>query len=193
MAYLSKRGITRTTGFPMFRNYLKIAFRNLLKNRGYSFINILGLAVGLASSILILLWVVDEFSYDQFHPKKERIYRVLRNFKESEGKVWTSSSQGGLLGNYLRKSIPEIKYVAMAGWETPIPLATGSKAMKKSVLVVEPDFVNIFGFKAVKGSFQTAFRDTKSILLTESAARSYFGDKDPINQIIRFNGQHDLK
>ncbi|SDL60799.1 ABC transporter permease [Siphonobacter aquaeclarae] len=193
MAYLSKQGITRTTGFPMFRNYLKIAFRNLLKNRGYSFINILGLAVGLASSILILLWVVDEFSYDQFHPKKERIYRVLRNFKESEGKVWTSSSQGGLLGNYLRKSIPEIKYVAMTGWESPMPLATGNKAMKKAVLSVEPDFVNIFGFKTVKGSFQAAFRDTKSILLTESAARAYFGEKDPINQIIRFNGQHDLK
>lgn len=177
----------------MIRNYLKIAIRNLLKNKGYSFINILGLAVGLASSILILLWVVDEFNYDQFHPKKEQLYRVLRNFKESEGKVWTSSSQGGLMGNYLRKSIPEIKYVSMTSWESPMALSVGNKAMKKSVLSVEPDFVNMFGFEAVKGSLKSAFRDTKSIVLTETAARSYFGDKDPINQVVRFNGQHDLK
>lgn len=177
----------------MLKNYLKIAFRNLIKNPGYSFINIMGLAVGMAASIMIMLWVLDEFSYDTFHEKKDQVYRVMRNFKESETKIWTSSSQGGLLGDYLRKNIPEIKRVTLTDWETPIALAYQDKALKKQVMGVEPDFLNIFSFEAAKGSLQTAFKDPKSIILTESTAKALFGDDDPINKVIRYYGKYDLK
>ncbi|OZI09007.1 ABC transporter permease [Siphonobacter sp. BAB-5385] len=178
---------------PMLRNYLKIAVRNLFKNPGYSFINIMGLAVGMAASMLIMLWILDEFSYDTFHTKKDRIYRVMRNFRESETNTWTSSSQGGLLGDYLRKNIPEMKNVTMTGWESPMALAYQDKVMKKTTMTVEPDFFRIFSFEPVKGSLQTAFKNPNSIVLTESTAKALFGDEDPINKVIRYYGQVDLK
>ena len=149
----------------MFRNYLKIAWRNLKKNKAFSFINISGLSIGIASAILILLWVQNEISYDQFHENKDRIFEAW-NRGEFDGKLNCWSSTPKILGPTLKKDYPEIDEVTRTagGWFVTI---AGEKKFSSEYLFVDPGFLKMFSFPFKTGNPQTALSNVYSIVVTE--------------------------
>ncbi|MCB0491059.1 MAG: ABC transporter permease [Cyclobacteriaceae bacterium] len=176
----------------MLKNYFKIAIRSLMKNSVYSFINITGLAVGIACSILILLWVNDETSYDTFHPKYDRLYQVWTN-AHFDGKInsWISVPQP--LKNALKEDISDIKNAAISEWGGTHLLTVGDMKINKRGYFVSSEFLEMFEFPLLQGSAETVLDEPYSIVLTESAAKTLFGDEDPINKLIRLDSDGDVK
>jgi len=170
----------------MLNNYLKIAVRNIKKYKAYSTINILGLAVGMACCILILLWVQDELSFDGFHENSENIYRIIPNVS---GDVWTSSPWA-LLEN-LKRDYPEIE---QGSWfhNTGVSTTYNEKTFRESIALVASDFLKMFTFPFITGNPQTALRDINSIVISERTALKYFRNEDPIGKTIRLDNQADL-
>jgi ABC-type antimicrobial peptide transport system permease subunit len=178
----------------MFRNYLKIAWRNILNNKVYSAINILGLAAGMAVALLIGLWVSNEFSYDKFLPNYKLLYQVEVHFT-SQHDEHTQTAVAIPLADVLRKQIPGIKYVAetdWVGWQWH-DLLVGNKKLYLGGGAAHPDFLKIFQYPFVKGSAKDAFTDPNSIIIDEATATALFGNADPINKIIRYDNSHNLK
>ena len=164
----------------MLRNYFKIAFRNLLKNSAYSFINIAGLSIGIASSILILLWVADEHSYDKFHTNYDRIYKLYQSQQWAQG-IGTSNSMPYPLKEALKEASSQIKHIVMTNWGEGNMLQIGEKRVNKVGISASEDFFKVFNFEMVKGNPNTALNEPNSIVLTESTAKSIFenGSADP--------------
>jgi putative ABC transport system permease protein len=177
----------------MIRNYIKIALRNLLKNRGYSFINIGGLAIGLASAILIFLWVADEYSFNKFHTNYNRIYQLYQSSEWNMGHIGTGQSMPYPLKEVLPDKASQIEYIAMANWGEGNLLQVGEKRMTEFGYSVSEDFLKMFSFTLVKGDQQHALDEPTSIVITESTAKSLFGDVDPIGQVIRIDNTRDQK
>jgi len=177
----------------MIKNYLKIAFRNLRKHRGYSFINIFGLAVGLATCILILLWVQDEVSYDRFHTNLDSLYRVVcydRIIGTSEKFSVTSPP----LAPALEQNFPEVLRTARYDQQRNQLIKYGEKKfLENSVSFADPTFLEMFSFPLIKGDPQTALKDPHSALLTESTAHKYFGSEDPVGKVLSFGGRYDFQ
>ncbi len=176
----------------MLQNYFKIAVRSLLKNPVYSFLNITGLSVGIACSLLILLWVADETSYDQFHPKSERLYQIYIN-AHFDGRInaWKSVPQP--LKKALKEEISSIKNVAITEWGGTHLLTWENKKMNKRGYFASEEFLEMFEFPLLEGNPQTVLDETYSIVLTEASAKSIFGDVDPINKIIRLDNDAEVK
>lgn len=176
----------------MWRNYLKTAWRNLLKNKVYSVINVLGLAAGMAVALLIGLWVYNEYSYDRFLPGYQQLYRVQRNY-DSNGDTLTFRTISPKLAIALAHDIPEIEHVAICDWISQRGLMVGDKKLFLRGAQIGDDFLKMFRYPLIKGNSNTVFSDPYSIVLTESTAKALFGDTDPINKMVRYNNQHDLK
>ncbi len=176
----------------MLKSYLKIAMRSLRKNSVYSFINIFGLSVGIACSVLILLWVADETSYDRFHPKVDRLYQVWTN-AHFDGKInsWISVPQP--LKNTLNEEISDIKTAAISDWGGTHLLTVGDSKFNKRGYFVSYEFLEMFQFPLTKGNAESVLDDTYSIVLTESTAKNIFGDEDPINKLIKLDNNSDVK
>ena len=172
--------------FAMLKNYLKIAFRVIKKHKGYSFINITGLAVGIACCVLILLWVQDELSFDRFHDNYREIYRTTLNI---EGQ-WTSSSPWAL-APILKREYPEI-LSATRYRENDLLFTYEDKSFYEETAFVDPDFFDIFTFPWVKGSQDTPFPTMDSIVITERMATKYFGNDDPLGKTLTVNGRTKL-
>jgi ABC-type antimicrobial peptide transport system permease subunit len=179
----------------MIKNYLKIAWRNIVNNKVYSAINILGLAAGMAVALIIALWVVNEYSYDKFLPNYSQLYQVEMNFSSQHDGEHTQSSLSIPLTEILRKEIPGIQYVAEAdylGWMNH-SLMVGDKKLYLGGGATHPDFFKIFQYPFVKGNAASALIDTYSIVLTESTAKALFGDQDPMNKYVRVDNSQNLK
>ena len=176
----------------MLRNYFKIAFRSLLKNPGYSFINIGGLAIGIAASILILLWVADEYSYDRFHTNYNSIYKLYQSQQWAQG-IGTGPSMPFPMKEAVKNKSSQIKYVVMTNWGEGNMLQVGEKRLNKMGLSASEDFLKMFSFGMVKGDVNTALADPTSIVITESTAKSFFDNQDPINQLIKIDNGQELK
>lgn len=176
----------------MLRNYIKIAFRSLVKNPAYSFINVGGLAVGLASSILILLWVADEYSYDRFHANYNSIYRLYQSQQWAQG-IGTSNSMPYPMKEAIMNRSSKIKSIVMTNWGEGNMLQVGEKRLNKFGLSASEDFFTMFSFNMVKGNPATALSEPNSIVLTESTAKAFFDDQDPINKLIKIDNRHELK
>ena len=176
----------------MLRNYFKIAFRSLLKNPGYSFINIGGLAIGIAASILILLWVADEYSYDRFHTNYNSIYKLYQSQQWAQG-IGTGPSMPFPMKEAVKNKSSQIKYVVMTNWGEGNMLQVGEKRLNKMGLSASEDFFKMFSFEMVKGDVNTALADPTSIVITESTAKSFFDNQDPINQLIKIDNGQELK
>lgn len=182
----------------MIRNYLKVAFRNILKDKFYSLINIFGLAVGISSCIFILIYINDEFSYDRFNTKADRTYR-LTEFIEQEGSGERSSSVPFPVGTTLYDDYGSMidLQVRMFNFQSPTILITEEKSEKefneKGVLFVDSTFFDVFDYQVVNGDKNTALDKPNSVLITERAAKKYFGDQDPMGQLLRIQGQVDLQ
>lgn len=176
----------------MLRNYFKIAFRSLIKNPAYSFINIGGLAIGLASSILILLWVVDEYSYDRFHKNYNNIYKLYQSQQWAQG-IGTGNAMPYPMKEVILSKSSQIKHVVITNWGEGNMLQAGKKRLNKLGLSVSEDFLKVFTFNMTKGNPETALSEPNSIVLTSSTAEAFFGNQDPINQIIKIDNSQDLK
>jgi predicted permease len=173
-------------GVAMIKNYAKITWRNIKNNKIYSFINILGLAVGMACCILILLWVQDELSYDKFHANYDDIYLTIPEFQGQ--KVFSNPLA---LAKTFKNQYPEVRRITRYGWETFL-LNYGDKISSEDGGLVDDDFLKIFDFPLVQGTPETAFSSRESIVLTESTAEKIFGREDPLGKSIRVNNRFDL-
>jgi ABC-type antimicrobial peptide transport system permease subunit len=176
----------------MLKNYFKTAWRNLLNNKTYSAINILGLAAGMAVALLIGLWVYNEYSYDRFLPEHEQVYRVKRNF-DSNGDTLTFSTTSLKLAEALRTQIPEIEYVVESDWMGQHGLKVGEKKIFLRGGQSGSDFLKVFQYPLLKGNANSVLNDPYSIVLTESTAKALFGNDDPINKMVRFDNKDELK
>ncbi|HEY2581935.1 MAG TPA: ABC transporter permease, partial [Mucilaginibacter sp.] len=176
----------------MIRNYLKIAWRNIINNKVYSALNILGLAAGMAVALLIGLWVSYQYGYDRFLPNNGRLYQVMRNFN-SNGDTLTFSSTSLKLADALRNDIPEFAHVAETdGWGAH-GLMVGNKKFYLFGVQAGGDFLRMFRYPFINGNANTALKDPFSIVLTESTARALFGNTDPVNKLVRVDNHDNLK
>jgi putative ABC transport system permease protein len=177
----------------MLKNYIKTAFRNIRKHPGYSIINIAGLAIGLACCSFILIWVVDELSYDKFHENAPYLYRVEENQYYS-GRVYHVTVTPYPLAPALKQDFPEIieatQYVGLGGQL----LRYGEKAsFETGIKAVAPSFFRMFTYPIVKGDSNTALDDPLSVVISEEIAEKYFGDEDPIGKVFSVNNRYDMK
>ncbi len=176
----------------MFKNYLLVTIRSLRKNGTYSFINIAGLSIGIVCSVLILLWVFDELSFDKLHPKADRLYQVWIN-ASFDGKInsWTSLP----LPTYeaLKTQNSNIANTVVTDWGGDHLFTVGDKRITKRAFYASEEFLQMFQFPLTKGNAKTVLNDPTSIVITETMAKTFFGDADPLNQIIRVDNANDLK
>jgi len=175
----------------MFKNYLKISLRNLLRYRGYSFLNIAGLTVGMACFILLILWVNDEISYDRFHENFQNIYRIVVE-KPSSNLLNISPRTPAPLASSLKEEFPEIVHATLYD-EVRWRIQQGDD--KNSVFreeggVTDPEFFKIFSFEFVRGDPEKAFINPLSVVLTEELAAKYFGNDDPVGKTIIFDEKY---
>lgn len=176
----------------MFKNYLKIAFRNLLKNKSYTFINIFGLALGIACCVLILLFVRDELSYDRFHEKGKRIYRVFTDINFS-GKELSIATTPPPMGPALSEDFPEITNVVRFRQAAKTLLSYEKKRYyEKEVFFADSSLFRMMNFPLLKGDPETALANPFSMVITGETARRYFGDTDPMGKIIRYQNKYDF-
>ena len=175
----------------MLKNYLKIAFRNLLRNKAFSFINILGLAIGMASAILILLWIQNEMSYDQFHEKKDRIYEAW-NRANFSGKLQCWNTTPKILSKALSSDIPEVEEATRVNWPSNYLFSVGDKRLTVKGNIVDSNFLKVFSFPLIKGDPSTALMDMHSIILTEKLSKKIFGDEDAMGKIIKIDNKDNF-
>lgn len=175
----------------MLKNYLKIAFRNLLKNKGFSFINILGLSVGMASAILILLWIQHEVNYDQFHTKKDRIFEAW-NKDTFSGKLQCWNTTPKIFARTVERDFPEVEQATRVSWPKNYLFTYGDKNLTVQGNMVDSNFLNMFTFPLLKGDPNIVLKDMYNIVITEKFAKSFFGNDDPMGKVIRINNKDNF-
>jgi putative ABC transport system permease protein len=175
----------------VFRNYLKIAVRNLLKNKGFSAINIIGLSVGMASAILIFLWIQHELSYDQFHEKKDRIYEAWnKDFFSGKLQCWNTTPK--IFARTVEREFPEVEMATRVNWPNTYLFSVGDKRISLSGNIVDSNFLQVFSFPLLKGRPEQVLQDMHSIVLTEETAKTLFGDEDPMGKIIKLDNKDNF-
>ena len=181
-----------TEAFTMFKNYLKISFRNLWRAKGYSAINLAGLATGMACFILILLWVQDELSYDKFHENTNRLFRVVRLDRDdpSQGVCRAGAPWGPALYN----DFPEVEnFVRFRGHGRTL-MSSGDKGFYESEgLYADSTIFEVFTFPLLKGNPKTALTRPNTMVINERMAEKYFGTEDPVGQSLVFNNQDEFE
>jgi len=176
----------------MIKNYLKVAWRNLLRSKWYSSINIIGLATGMAVALLIGLWIWDELSFDKYHKNYDKIAQLMTT-QTFNDKVGTGSAVSMAMGIELRdKHTNDFKYVTLGSWNFGHILAVGEKKISKSGMWVQPEFPALLSLKMLKGS-REGLKDPSSILLAESVSTALFGNTNPINMTVKLDNRLDFK
>ncbi|MCK4417204.1 MAG: ABC transporter permease, partial [Candidatus Latescibacteria bacterium] len=177
----------------MFKNYLTIAVRNLVRHKVHSLINLSGLAIGMACCILIMLYVQYEFSYDRYHENVQQIYRVI-----GEGKIGDEISQGaqmpGPLAPALLNDFPEIISATRIKNVENVLISYGEKRFyEERAFFADPSIFEVFSFALIKGNPKTALQEPYSIIITEEMAEKHLGDDDPMGEIISYDNKYDFK
>jgi len=174
----------------MLKNYIIIALRNFIRQKLYSLINVLGLAIGIACFILIMLWVTDELSYNKFNENYDEIYRVI-NYHSMEGPHFFSNSPNAM-GPELKKKYPEIiEFVRYNDYSGIVKY--GDKYFNEPLFIYgDPALFRIFTFPIVKGNPETCFDDVYSIAISERAAKKYFGDEDPLGKVLIVDNEDEF-
>jgi putative ABC transport system permease protein len=176
----------------MFRNYFKVAIRNLLQQKTYSFINIIGLTVGIAACLLILLWVRMELSYDRFHPDADRIYRVGSRVETGEDPVFVQT-MGGPVAPALGAEYPEVEAWNRYTMPSRASISVGTQKFSETVLLTDPSFLKLFSFPVIYGDAAIALTDVSHAVLTRSLAERLFGVVNPIGKTITMDGQYQFQ
>ncbi|MFH1853656.1 MAG: ABC transporter permease, partial [Candidatus Neomarinimicrobiota bacterium] len=173
----------------MFKNYLKIAFRNLVKFKGYSFINVFGLAIGMAGCILITLWVQRELSYDNFHQHGDRVYRVCVDAflgRPLRAPVSPAPAAPQMIADY-----PEILSAVRMVRPQSVSVKTGDRQFQQAgVGYADNSLFEVFSFPLVSGDPNTALKAAHSVVISEEAAGRYFDDRDPLGEILQIDGEN---
>lgn len=176
----------------MLKNYLKIAWRNLFRHKGFAASNLLGLTIGMTCSILIFLWVHDELGYDRFHTNYNNIYQVIAN-RDFKNHVFTDKNMVFPLARSLGAGYSNIRYAVEMTYPEDHIFQYGDARVKKSGYTVSEHFFDVFSWKFLRGDAPTAIADPNSIVLTQSAAKAFFGNENPINKILRVDNDVNMK
>ena len=178
----------------MFQHYLKTAIRNLARERGYTLLNILGLSVGLMVSLLIMLWVQDEWGVDQFHEDGDRIYRTRSNLTTGEGGLMTWEVSPYPLLEYLPKTYPEIEKIGAYDPTNQMQFVAGDKGFLVDGLYASPGFFQVLSFPLLEGDISNAFEKPNSVLISENLAELLFGEEwqgRVLGKTLEINGDTD--
>ncbi|NLU91502.1 ABC transporter permease [Chitinophaga sp. Ak27] len=176
----------------MLQSHTKVAWRNLLKNKTFSLINIAGLSIGMAVTMLIGLWLYDELTFNKHHEHYNRIVAIKQN-QTFNGVTGTQSAVPYLLGDEIRdKYGSDFKYISMASWPYDHLLKYNNQGIFKTGNYFEPDFPEMLSLHMLKGT-RTGLKDPHSILLSASAAKALFGDTEPLDQLVKLDGGTDVK
>ena len=171
----------------MIKNYFKIAIRSLVKHKTYSLTNIIGLTVGLAACISIFLWVIDEMSFDRFHSKTSRIYKVMINDIYPDGRMETYQAPTVKLGEALRTNIPEIEKVTQTSWNEEMLVKYEDKKFNETGIYADPGLFTMFSFPVVSGNKIAPLSNINSISISETLAQKLFNGEDPIGKTLNVN------
>ncbi|HEY2726389.1 MAG TPA: ABC transporter permease, partial [Parafilimonas sp.] len=171
----------------MFKNYFKIAVRNLWRHKAFSFINILGLAVGMTACFLIFLYVSFETSYDNFNTKADRIYRIVSDVK-TPTEVIPIGTTIAPLAIYLKKDFPEVEDAVRIFSDGYLVKKDEVKFQEKRTLLADSTLFNVFDFPLVEGNKKTALIEPMSIILSQTTAKKYFGNEDPLGKHVQLTG-----
>lgn len=167
------KGLNQNT---MLKNYLKIALRNALRYKGYTFLNLFGLVVGIVSSMLVFLWIQDEKSIDKFHENGDEIYRAFRNVKQATGVISTVASLPKPLADLTRDEYSEIDQVASFSGDQQLKLTYGDQSTDEQGHFASPEFLTMFSFPLLIGDENTVLNELNSIVISQAVAEKYFGD-----------------
>ena len=180
----------------MFKNYLVVALRNLLRHKGYTFIVLSGLALGMAPALMIALYVQSELSYDRFRPHSDRIYRILRETRWPSGRTQWSTGQKGALASALREDFGDVedatRFWAVSSW-----VSSGDTGFKQRFCLADKNILEFFGIEVLYGDPESVLSEPSSVVLTQEMAQKYFGTENPIGKVITaerlYFGRVDLK
>lgn len=175
----------------MIKNYFKVAFRNLWRSKGFSIINISGLAIGIASAILILLWIQNEVSFDRFHTNQSRLYQAWnRGMFDNKLQCWSTTPK--ILGPTLKQDYPEVEKATRINWDQNILFSIGEKRLTVQGTMVDPDFLTMFSFPLIKGNANDALNNVYSIVLTQKLSKKLFGNEDPMGKVILLDNKDNF-
>jgi ABC-type lipoprotein release transport system permease subunit len=177
----------------MIKNYLKVAFRSITRSRGYSIINIAGLAVGMSVTMLIGMWIYDEVSFNTYHTNYERIGEIYQHQSLNTGEINTVLSGCGPLGAELRANYKnDFKHIVRMWWESNHTLTIDDHKVSQNGTFMDSEVLEMLSLRMIHGDW-SALKDPASIVLSESAAKALFGTVDPMNKMIRLDNATDLK
>lgn len=172
----------------MFKNYIKTALRIMSRQKAYSAINVVGLSLGIAATLLIVLYVADELSFDRFHTDADRMYRVTF-FGRLEGNDFNMAVSAAPIAAAMMAEIPEVESTARFGIWRSMPIAIDDKGFTETMLVADSNFFDFFTFPLLAGDAETVLRGPNKIVVTQSAARRYFGNENPIGKTLLSGGE----
>src|SRR5918993_4236322 len=177
----------------MLKNYLKTALRNIWKNKAFSFINIMGLALGLACSLLIMLWVTDEYKVDAYHENGDRLYSVYET-QYRDGLISAFHGTPGVMADEMKKVLPEVEFASNFAWPELSTFEANNKIIKESGNHASPDFFRMFTYPLLEGKAATALLGPYDIAISKKMAEQFFGSPAAaIGKTIRYQNDKDLK
>lgn len=175
----------------MLKNYIKITFRNLWKTKGYSFLNIFGLALGITVASLIFLWIEDEVNYNDYFENKDQIY-MIKNLQTYDGHTYVFPSNPGPLVPALKADFPEVEYASRSSWIQKTLFDLGEKTIFENGTFVDPDFMNIFSLHFTEGQLENALDRPDQVVISEAMARRFFNRVNVIGETIRVDAETQL-
>jgi len=170
---------------------MKIAWRNLARNKGFAITNLLGLTIGITCTIFIFLWVKDELTFDRFNTNYSTTYQVMAN-RDFKNNIFTDPNMVFPLAKTL-EGYPQIKNAVMTSHVGTLQFAYGSKKLKKQLIQVSGRYFDMFTCKIIKGNAATALTQPNTVAITQSTAKAFFGNANPINKVLRVDNEQDVK
>ncbi len=177
----------------MFGNYLKTAYRNLVRHKGFTFINMLGLTVGLSTFLFIVLWIKDEVTFDRFNKDLNRLFEVYENQTYSENKIYTFQATPGPLAEALQSEFPEVETAARSNWGGRELFKYGEKSFYGEGKYADSTLLTMFTFQWLEGNPAYPMPDRSSVVISSSLSGKLFGNEPALGKIVRFRNKYDLK
>ncbi len=181
----------------MICNYLLTALRNIFRQKGYTMINVTGLAIGIVSCLFIVFYILDEFSYDRFHEKGDRIYRLLFDYTSPNGEVYSHSIGPYRLAEELKGRFPEIEKAVRLSFPIPLPIRSGEiEFIEDNVMMADPDIFNVFSFEMLRGDPATALSEPFTCVISQEMASKFFGEDDPLDKTLSLpipTGENEIR
>jgi putative ABC transport system permease protein len=175
----------------MLKSYFLVAWRNLKRNKAFSFINIAGLAIGMASAILILLWIQYEVNYDQFFNNKDRIYEVWNRYNQ-DGELQSWKNTPKVMAQAIQRDYPEVERTTRVNYSFPLLFSAGDKKVEVRGTMVDSSFLQVFSFPLLQGRGDQVLQDMYSVVITESMAKQLFGNEDPMGKILKVDNRESF-